>query len=50
MKMPSYAQLFLIAMGFDDLLVTLAHKRGRLPHHTKKGPGRRHQHGKPEAD
>lgn len=46
MKHPNYAQRLLILLGVDNLVVMLAHKRGRFPHNTKRGPGRRHLQGK----
>jgi hypothetical protein len=48
MRYPNYAQRLLILLGVDDLVVMLAHKRGRMPHNTKRGPGRRHLQGKPK--
>ena len=41
------AQIILLACGMDKFKILLgAANRGRSPHHTKKGPGRRHLQGK----
>lgn len=49
MKPLNAAQRLLITLGADDIRVVFGgHKRGRLAHHTKRGPGRFHRQGKPK--
>lgn len=40
------AQSILLRMGVPYELVTLGHRKGRLPSFTKKGPGRKSAHTK----
>lgn len=42
------AQRVLIQCGVDHQVVLLGHVRDRSRSHTKKGPGRVHQNGKPK--
>lgn len=42
------AQRVLIACGVDHQVVLLGHIKERSRSHTKKGPGRVHQQGKPK--
>lgn len=39
------AQKLMMAMGVPHDRLTLGHKLGRQPSHTKKGPGRKHLQG-----
>lgn len=50
MKKPNAAQSMLAAMGVDHQLILLGHKKEKSRSHTKKGPGRIHQHGKRKED
>lgn len=45
---PTLAQRLLIALGVDHAKVLLGHHREKSATHTKRGPGRRHQQGKPK--
>lgn len=44
------AQQILLALGVPDTFVFLAHKKGKSRSHTRKGPGRVHQQGKPKKE
>ena len=50
MKPVTLAQQILLALGVPDTLVFLAHKKGKSRSHTRKGPGRIHQQGKPKKE
>lgn len=50
MKGPNTAQQILLALGVEPQVVLLGHYKEKSRSHTKKGPGRMHQQGKPKKD
>lgn len=51
MKNLNAAQRILIALGADPIRISLGgFRRGRVASNTRKGPGRIHRDGKPEAE